>query len=545
MILEDFSGIYCGFCPDGHRIAQNFKDANPNDVFIITAHAGPFAAPGVGDPDFRTSFGQALDAQADVIGYPAGTINRHLFNGMSQGNGTAMSRFSWVTAGNQILGQASPVNVGVQARIDVQTNQLIVDVEVYYTANSDSSTNMLNVALIQDDILGPQSGGGMGNNYMHQHMLRHLLTGQWGDTLYNTSATSFISKSYTYTLPSDYRGIELVPTHLNIIAFVSEGRHEILSGAEVHPMLTSPYSLDVGATDVKVDPVVCGGTMEPQVLIRNMGNDTLTAAAISYDVNGGTPGSYGWTGSLPIGEAEWVTLPQIFFSADTSNTFNVSVKFPNTGRDENPGNDTQSATFKDAKLSERLVFVEVKLDRFGSQTRWNIADPIGNIIHFGGPYQNNNATTVFQQINFTQSGCHTFTIFDSNGDGLQSDGSYRLVDAAGTLLASGGQFASEESTPFYIKAGTAIDEQDLVEGLKVYPNPVTDLAHISFELINAEQVSLELVNLMGQKLRTVELGQLGAGKHEASLDASGLPSGIYFLNLRIGEANVSRKLSLK
>ncbi len=103
VILEEFTGIYCGFCPDGHAIAQAIMDAHPEDVFLINIHTGGYAIPTGDDPDFRTPFGTAIASQSGLTGYPAGTVNRHLFAGLSQGSGTAMSRGNWSNASNQIL----------------------------------------------------------------------------------------------------------------------------------------------------------------------------------------------------------------------------------------------------------------------------------------------------------------------------------------------------------------------------------------------------------------------------------------------------------
>ena len=57
VILEEFTGIYCVFCPQGHAIAQAIQDNNPGDVFLINIHVGGFAVPSGDDPDFRTPFG--------------------------------------------------------------------------------------------------------------------------------------------------------------------------------------------------------------------------------------------------------------------------------------------------------------------------------------------------------------------------------------------------------------------------------------------------------------------------------------------------------
>ncbi|MGM0613664.1 MAG: hypothetical protein ACQESM_09165, partial [Bacteroidota bacterium] len=46
VILEEFTGMKCPYCPDGHRIANDIMDANPGDVFVINIHTGSFAQPG-------------------------------------------------------------------------------------------------------------------------------------------------------------------------------------------------------------------------------------------------------------------------------------------------------------------------------------------------------------------------------------------------------------------------------------------------------------------------------------------------------------------
>jgi len=167
IILEEFTGISCGYCPDGHLIGQNLHNANPNDVFLINIHTGSYASPQGAGTDFNTSFGSAIGSQTGLCGYPAGTVNRRDFtaNGWNQTSSggcvatTGMSRGDWNSAANLMLAEPSPVNVGIQASIDMATNTLTVDVEVYYTGTQTITSNCLNVAIVQNGILGPQSGG--------------------------------------------------------------------------------------------------------------------------------------------------------------------------------------------------------------------------------------------------------------------------------------------------------------------------------------------------------------------------------------------------
>jgi hypothetical protein len=89
------------------------------------------------------------------------------------------------------MAQTSPVNVAATAQIDAATRIMTITVEVYYTAAVSQSYNLLNVALLQDNIIGTQHNYGNYNptqitasgQYRHMHMLRDMITGQWGDSL--------------------------------------------------------------------------------------------------------------------------------------------------------------------------------------------------------------------------------------------------------------------------------------------------------------------------------------------------------------------------
>jgi hypothetical protein len=226
VVLEEYTGIHCTYCPDGHRIAQGIADAHPGKVVLINIHQGSFASPYSGEPDYRTPFGDALAQQAGVNSYPSGTVNRHLFSGSI----TSMSRGSWSGAADQIMAMPSPVNIGFESSFNETTRVLTVNVELYYTSASAIPSNFINVALLQNNILGPQTGGGMGNNYVHKHMLRHLLTGQWGDEVTTTTQGSLVTRTYTYTVPAAYTNIPCLLENCDVAVFVTQSHQEILNG---------------------------------------------------------------------------------------------------------------------------------------------------------------------------------------------------------------------------------------------------------------------------------------------------------------------------
>lgn len=217
-VLEEFTGINCGYCPEGHEIAQTLKDDNPGRVVLINIHQGPFAN---ASPDFTTEFGDALANQAGVAGYPTATVNRQVFPEVDNVEG--LGRGAWVYAAHQIFPEATPVNIGFTTSFDDVSRELTIDVELFYTADVNVENNFLHIAFTESGISGPQAG--TSGTYTHNYMLRHLITGQWGDTIAQPETGTLINKSFTYTVPAEYN-VE----NSEIAVFVTETKEDIYTG---------------------------------------------------------------------------------------------------------------------------------------------------------------------------------------------------------------------------------------------------------------------------------------------------------------------------
>ena len=70
---------------------------------------------------------------------------------------------------------------------------------------------------------------------------------------------------------------------------------------------------------------------------------------------------------------------------------------------------------------------------------------------------------------------------------------------------------------------------------EVYPNPFNPSTTIEYSLPKDAPITLEIYNISGQKVATVDSGRKSAGKHTVVWDARGLPSGVYFYTLRAEE----------
>lgn len=544
-ILEEYTGVNCVFCPQGHVIANNIVNANPNNAFIINIHQGNFSTPSAGQPDFRTSFGtpivqQSYNPAQSGFGYPAGSVNRSVFAGLSVHAGyTAMFRNNWTNGANQTLSQSSYVNVGVQGVINAQTRQLSITVEVYYTGNSPVSTNKLNIALLQNNTLGPQTGGNMGNNYNHMHRLVHMITGQWGTDITTTSAGSFYTQTFNYTIPAAYNNIPAEIGEMEFVAFVTETQQRIISGNGAKPTFTGLAANDVKLKSIEGISSQCLTSLSPKVTIQNMSQTALTSLPIEYSINSGENSIFNWTGNLAPLTSTVVQLPAYNYSLNPTNTLNVSI--PN---DDNNADNSGNTNFNKAiETDQTNITIKITTDAYGTETTWNLKNAAGVNVAQGGPYTDAAAAGAYPQpdINVTlPNDCYTFTINDSFGDGINSAtygfGGYQIL-ANGVLIPgmNGGVFGSSDTRKFGVNTNLSVGDFD-TSLIKFYPNPTNGLVTISLP----ESATITLTDLSGKQVLT---SQVESGESELNLGS--LSSGLYLINFAGDNFSKTDKIIIK
>ncbi len=87
------------------------------------------------------------------------------------------------------------------------------------------------------------------------------------------------------------------------------------------------------------------------------------------------------------------------------------------------------------------------------------------------------------------------------------------------------------------------DEKEI--DLSITPNPVKDIATVSFNLEEKSGVSVFVYNMNGKLVDIVEKGEMPKGKNQLNVNCSDLKSGVYIFKLKSNLSNITRKVLVK
>jgi hypothetical protein len=198
VVLEDFTGTWCGQCPGAGAAMVN--TVNGTNIFGVGIHDGDSMA---------ISEGSFYSGHYNVTGFPTVYVNgpdtRWNFPGMSQVN-------------NEL---AETATLGLAVDANLVGGKLDLEVKVGYNAAVNEEIKLI-IFLIEDDFKAlndPQGGSSLGNQYVHHDVLREVYTAQLGDVI--TAGNIGTGGVYTRTmtgldLPSNISDI----SKLKVVAYV-------------------------------------------------------------------------------------------------------------------------------------------------------------------------------------------------------------------------------------------------------------------------------------------------------------------------------------
>ena len=218
VIIEEFTGAWCGYCPDGAFRLENIISENIGNVIGVSAHSGDA---------MEASQTYFLESTYLNPGYPSGMVDRFNYNGS-----VSMNRGYWAyIASEQLLKVAS---CGLAIKSKVNGNTANVSVHAGFNAIV-SGEHRLTVYLIEDGVVGAGNGydqmnfydldtastfydlGNPIEGYEHNHTLRFTLSEPLGDIIDSSvlvSGGEYIAEYEVDISPYDLN-------NLSIVAFVN------------------------------------------------------------------------------------------------------------------------------------------------------------------------------------------------------------------------------------------------------------------------------------------------------------------------------------
>ena len=198
----------------------------------------------------------------------------------------------------------------------------------------------LHLMMVEETITYSSPPGSNGETVFH-NVMRKMVPNDNGTTLAN-SWTAGQSQSLQFKIP--------LPTYLAnlgeiaFVAFVQDDSNKDIKNAAFSPKqavsgLADASIASIGATTSGY----CDPNLTPSVTFQNSGSVTITSATVSYTINGGTPVSQNWTGSLSAGQTATVSFPQATLSTGKSEIVG-SVDNPNGSVDYAPINNSSAPT---------------------------------------------------------------------------------------------------------------------------------------------------------------------------------------------------------
>jgi hypothetical protein len=241
---------------------------------------------------------------------------------------------------------------------------------------------------------------------------------------------------------------------------------------------TSNFNNDLSLnTVISQMPYLClDSVVSPSIIVKNMGNNTITSFNISYSSNGLNLGSIPWTGTLLRNQLELITIPSITLP-NGANSVNYTISIPNGITDQDLSNNSFTAV---TTVNKSPIFVTLKLktDDYGDEISWNFNEQnTTTLIDNGGPYSQVNGGTIHTYNICLYDSCFNFNLFDSQGDGFNGiwgNGYALITNNNGDTLVYENSFTSAYKTnSFCVTNSTGIFEKELKnESITIFPNPI-------------------------------------------------------------------------
>jgi hypothetical protein len=168
-------------------------------------------------------------------------------------------------------------------------------------------------------------------------------------------------------------------------------------------------------------------------------------------------------------------------------------------------------------------------DFWGDEITWDLKDGSGVVEDSGGPYPGKHSeilplpTLITRNWTLANNQCYTFTIYDSEGDGICCDGGSGYYNIKST---TGAEYTTIENIQFTTYT-LGKKEFETSNDIYMYPNPTKGILSISIPSNFGLPNSYTIANTLGQIILQKEV----SAASDLTINTSTLSNGIYFITV--------------
>ena len=216
VLIEDYTGTWCGYCP---RVAYGIElvKAQSTDAVSVAIHRGSTSSSSGSYDPYNYSAGD-LEDLINLEGYPTAMLNR-----------TTLWNYPEPNNVSQVTGLASgDADIGLALTPSLNGNTITLDVQVKFGGQFTSTNAKLVVYVLEDGLIFDQTnytsyygGTSVISNFTHNDVLRASLTDLLGDTIPSSEivADNVYTKSFSVAVPSNVANA----SNMTVVAFVVDG----------------------------------------------------------------------------------------------------------------------------------------------------------------------------------------------------------------------------------------------------------------------------------------------------------------------------------
>ena len=326
VLVEHFTQASCGPCASQNPALKTLLDANATKVVALKYQT---SWPGV-DP---MNAANPTEAAARVQYYNVTGVPNSVMDGSGPGSPGTIVTTSTI---NNRYNTAAPLNISAShqwtAGYDsIQIGVFVANAGTATVASGAAGSLKLQVAVIEEEVNYPSAPGSNGETVFYQ-VMRKMVPDASGTTMAD-SWTAGQTQMFVFKVaaPSYLANLNKVA----VVAFIQDNSNKSVLNASRTTAQTIAGLPDIGVNAfTAATPGLCDGTTTPMVTIKNEGSLAITSASVAYAINGGTPVTQNWTGSLSAGATAVVSFPQVTLPAGT-NSLVATVSSPNGTGDVN------------------------------------------------------------------------------------------------------------------------------------------------------------------------------------------------------------------